>query len=216
MKTSRCATIAVVLLAGGVWRLNAQTTVDLTRQGKLGTGAIVPSQCAVGQVFFKTGSQPGANSLYVCSAASVWTMASIQAGVASGRPANCLLGQIWLATDTGAMTYCSATGSPGTWSAMLAGPAGPQGPTGANGNTVWNGTAAPSGATGANGDFYLINPTTAPCLYGPKASGNWPGTCVSLEGPAGAAGASGNTLLSGIGVPSNGSGDRKSTRLNSS
>src|ERR1035438_4277675 len=298
MKTSRCATIAVVLLAGGVWRLNAQTTVDLTRQGKLGTGAILPSQCAVGQVFFKTDTPPGANlysctsanawsvvglipmggdtsgtapattvtglqnrpvssaspsdqdalrwnaasglwapeavisvgsgtppatcwtgglylrndtannfhQLYVCSNTNVWTMASIQAGTASGRPANCLLGQTWLATDTGAMTYCSATGSPGTWSAMLAGPAGPQGPTGANGNTVWNGTAAPSGATGANGDFYLINPTTAPCLYGPKASGNWPGTCVSLEGPAGAAGASGNTLLSGIGVPSNGSG----------
>ena len=56
MKTSRCATIAVVLLASGVWRLNAQTTVDLTRQGKLGTGTIVPSQCAVGQVFFKTGA----------------------------------------------------------------------------------------------------------------------------------------------------------------
>jgi hypothetical protein len=298
MKTSRCATIAVVLLAGGVWRLNAQTTVDLTRQGKLGTGATVPSQCAVGQVFFKTSAPAGANlysctsanvwsvvgliplggdtsgtapsatvtglqgrpvssgspsdqdalrwnaasglwapeavisvgsatppatcssgglylrndtannfhQLYVCSNTNVWTMASIQAGTASGRPANCLLGQTWLATDTGAMTYCSATGSPGTWSAMLAGPAGPQGPTGANGNTVWNGTAAPSGAMGANGDFYLINPTTAPCLYGPKTSGNWPGTCVSLAGPAGAAGASGNTLLSGIGVPSNGSG----------
>jgi len=298
MKTSGCATIAVVLLAGGVWRLNAQTTVDLTRQGKLGTGAMVPSQCAVGQVFFKTDAPPGANlysctsanvwsvvgliplggdasgtapaatvtglqnrplssaspsdqdalrwnaasglwapeavisvgagtppatcstgglylrndtannfhQLYVCSNTNVWTMASIQAGAASGRPANCLLGETWLATDTGAMTYCSATGSPGTWSSTLAGPAGPQGPTGANGNTVWNGTAAPSGATGVNGDFYLMNPTTAPCLYGPKSSGNWPATCISLVGPAGAAGASGNTVLSGMGAPSNSSG----------
>src|ERR1039457_2776697 len=228
MKTSRCATIAVVLLAGGVWRLNAQTTVDLTRQGKLGTGATVPSQCAVGQVFFKTSAPAGANlysctsanvwsvvgliplggdasgtapaatvtglrgrpvssaspsdqdalrwnaasglwapeavisvgsatppatcssgglylrndtannfhQLYVCSNTNVWTMASIQAGTASGRPANCLLGQTWLATDTGAMTYCSATGSPGTWSATLAGPAGA---AGANGDTLRSG-----------------------------------------------------------------------------
>ena len=142
MKTSRWATIAVVLLASGVWRLNAQTTVDLTRQGKLGTGTIVPSQCAVGQVFFKTDAPPGA--LYVCSSTNVWVMASIQAGTGSGRPANCLLGQTWLATDTGAMTYCSATGSPGTWSSTLAGPAGPLG--GANGQVPYNnnGTAAGS------------------------------------------------------------------------
>src|ERR1035438_2042814 len=71
-------------------------------------------------------------------------MASIQAGTGSGRPAHCLLGQTWLATDTGAMTYCSATGSPGTWSSTLAGPAGPLG--GANGQIPYNnnGTAAGS------------------------------------------------------------------------
>jgi hypothetical protein len=274
----------VVLLAGGVWRLNAQTTVDLTRQGKLGTGAIVPSQCAVGQLFFKTDAPPGANlysctsanvwsmvgliplggdasgtapaaivtglqnrpvssaspsdqdalrwnatsglwapeavisvgsatppatcwtgglylrndtannfhQFYVCSNTNVWTMASIQVGTASGRPANCLLGQTWLATDTGAMTYCSATGSPGTWSSTLAGPAGPQGPAGAagaSGNTLLSGTGAPSNSSGANGDFYVRLDTS--CLYGPKASGAWPGSCTSLIGPQGATGAAG-------------------------
>jgi hypothetical protein len=133
-------------MAGGVWRLNAQTTVDLTRQGRLGTGTTVPSQCVVGQVFFTTGATAG--TLYVCSNTNVWTMASIQAGTASGRPANCLLGQTWLATDTGAMTYCSATGSPGTWSSTMSGPAGPQGLTGATGP---QGSAGATGSTGANG-----------------------------------------------------------------
>src|ERR1039458_6083873 len=251
MKTSRCATIAVVLLAGGVWRLGGQTAVDLTRQGKLGTGATVPSQCAVGQVFFKTGAPAGANlysctsanvwsvvgliplggdmsgtapgatvtglqgrpvssgspsdqdalrwnagsglwvpgavigvgsapppatcstgglylrndtadnfhQLYVCSNTNVWSMASIQAGTGLGRPANCLLGQTWLATDTGAMTYCSATGSPGTWSFTLAGPAGSQGPTGATGP---QGPQGPAGALGgASGQIPYNNSGTA-------------------------------------------------------
>jgi hypothetical protein len=293
MKTSRCATIAVVLLAGGVWRLNAQTTVDLTRQGKLGTGATVPSQCSVGQVFFKTGAPAGANlysctaanvwsvvgliplggdtsgtapaatvtgiqdrpvssanpsdqdalrwnaasglwapeavigvgsatppatcsagglylrndtannfhQFYVCSNTNVWSMASIQAGTASGRPANCLSGQTWLATDTGAMTYCSATGSPGTWSATLAGPAGA---AGANGNTLLSGIGAPPNSTGASGDFYVR--LDASCLYGPKASGVWPGSCTSLTGPQGATGATGATGAQGPQGPAGGLG----------
>lgn len=215
MKISRCATIAVVLLASGVWRLNAQTTVDLTRQGKLASGATIPSQCAVGQLYVQNDPANNFHQLYVCSNTNVWTMASVQSGQGSGRPANCIVGQTWLATDTGAMTFCAATGSPGKWSSTLAGPAGQQGPqgpagtngaSGSNGSTIWNGTAAPTAATGANGDFYVINPGTAPCLYGPKSSGNWPGTCVSLVGSAGAAGASGNTVLSGTGTPSNSSG----------
>jgi hypothetical protein len=48
---------------------------------------------------------------------------------------------------------------------------------------VLNGAGAPSNELGTNGDFYLD--TTASTLYGPKASGVWPGTGVSLVGPGG-------------------------------
>ena len=46
-----------------------------------------------------------------------------------------------------------------------------------------SGAGAPGAGVGANGDFYLD--TTAWVLYGPKASGAWPGSGTSLVGPAG-------------------------------
>ncbi len=81
------------------------------------------------------------------------------------------------------------------------GATGSVGTSGANGNTVLNGSSAPGGGTGVNGDYYLLNGN---CIYGPKASGAWPGSCTSLIGPAGAVGgtgAAGNTVLSGFGSP---------------
>src|ERR1039457_6456228 len=45
------------------------------------------------------------------------------------------------------------------------------------GATIWYGTAAPLNTVGANGDYYLN--TSSYCLYGPKAGGAWPSTCVS-------------------------------------
>jgi hypothetical protein len=259
-------TVTLLLAAGAFWRASGQTTVDLSRQGKLGTGTILPAQCTVGQIFFKTDAPAGSNlyacatpntwavmglpvlggdasgnqqsvtvkgiqgrgvsaaapadqnvlrwnaaagqwepdpvlatgsalppgtcvagslyllsdaannvqQLYVCSNTNTWSMASFRSGPAASRPANCVAGQTWLSTDTGAMTYCSVTGNPGTWSATLAGPPG------ANGNTILSGAAVPSAGTGANGDFYLD--TATDCLYGPKASGVWPGSCASLLG----------------------------------
>jgi len=155
---------AAVVLTAGAWYAAGQTAVDLTRQGKLGTGTILPATCAVGQMFFKTDAPNGANlyacansgwvtmgvpalsaagppatcaagsfylrsdtanniqQLYVCSNTNTWTMASGRSGLAANRPVNCVAGQTWLSTDTAAMTYCSATGNPGTWSATLAGP----------------------------------------------------------------------------------------------
>jgi len=77
-----------------------------------------------------------------------------------------------------------------------AGAIGPPGSTGANGNTVLNGIGAPASSLGNNGDFYLNK--TNNCLYGPKASGVWPGICTSLVGPTGATGATGATGSPGL------------------
>jgi hypothetical protein len=124
--------MALVSLAGCGWHLNGQTSLDLTRQGRLGSGTTLPAQCAVGQIFLKSNAPAGAN-LYTCAAQNLWTVVGLAQGSTASRPANCTFGQIWLATDTGAMTYCSVTGNPGTWSPMLAGPTGATGPAGANG-----------------------------------------------------------------------------------
>lgn len=120
MKTPRWIWIAWVALIGCGWQLNGQTYIDLTRQGRLGSGTTLPAQCAVGQVFFKSNAPAGAN-LYTCIAQNSWTAVGLSEGVAANRPADCTFGQIWLSTDTGAMTYCSGTGNPGTWSPTLAG-----------------------------------------------------------------------------------------------
>lgn len=58
-----------------------------------------------------------------------------------------------------------------------------RGAPGTNGNTILSGSSAPIASQGINGDFYLE--TTNSRLYGPKASGAWPGTFTSLIGPAG-------------------------------
>jgi hypothetical protein len=60
-----------------------------------------------------------------------------------------------------------------------------------SGNSVRSGTVAPSNSIGIDGDFYLRIDTS--CLYGPKASNAWPGTCVSLVGPTGLTGPPGPT-----------------------
>jgi len=115
MRIPRWTLIMLVSLTSWGWLLSGQTSIDLTRQGKLGSGTTLPAQCAVGQIFFKTDASAGAN-LYTCFAQNSWTAVGLSQGTAAGRPANCVFGQLWLSTDTGAMTYCSVTGSPGTWS----------------------------------------------------------------------------------------------------
>ena len=100
---------------------------------------------------------------------------------------------------TGSQGLTGATGPQGpigtTGAAGATGPTGATGPAGTNGNTVWNGTGAPSAGLGVNGDFYLD--TAAEKIYGPKASGAWPSTGVSLIGPTGATGATGSAGATG-------------------
>ena len=71
--------IVTLLLAVGLWRAAGQTAVDLSRQGKLGAGTVLPVRCTVGQMFLKTDAPAGAN-LYVCTAApGTWTITGMPA-----------------------------------------------------------------------------------------------------------------------------------------
>lgn len=66
---------------------------------------------------------------------------------------------------------------------VIISPTGVQGP---RGNAVLNGAGAPGPTVGINGDYYVDTtgyPTSA-ILYGPKASGTWPGSGVSVGGGA--------------------------------
>ncbi|HPQ35936.1 MAG TPA: hypothetical protein PK563_15685, partial [Tenuifilaceae bacterium] len=60
---------------------------------------------------------------------------------------------------------------------------GPQGEPGVDGKTILNGTTNPASSVGVDGDFYLNTSTNE--IFGPKASGSWPSTGVSLIGPEG-------------------------------
>jgi hypothetical protein len=107
-----------LLFAAAAWQGSGQTTsVNLTKQGRLATGTTLPAACAPGQLFLKTDAPAGGN-LYTCRSADEWTVAGQSSGPAASRPADCVAGQTWLATDTGALTYCSTSGNPGTWSAI--------------------------------------------------------------------------------------------------
>lgn len=75
------------------------------------------------------------------------------------------------------------------------GATGSDGNPGVDGRSVLNGSAAPDNSIGNNGDFYLR--TSNSTLYGPKASGVWPGSGVSLIGPQGATGATGSNGTNG-------------------
>ena len=68
------------------------------------------------------------------------------------------------------------------------------------GVTLLYGAGAPAAGTGVDGAFYLDY--TNSVLYGPKAAGAWPAG-VSLRGVTGTAG---NTVHSGSGAPSSGTG----------
>lgn len=58
---------------------------------------------------------------------------------------------------------------------------GATGVAGPSGTLVRSGSSAPQSSDGNNGDWWIE--TTNSRLYGPKASGSWPGSYVSLIGP---------------------------------
>lgn len=124
-------------------------------------------------------------------------------------------GDFYIRTTTNFIYGPKASGSWPTGVSLVGptgttGTAGTPGAAGADGRTILSGTSDPGGGTGANGDFYIRTDTHV--LFGPKASGTWPGG-FSLVGPTGSTGATGgdgddgadgvdgNTILSGSGVP---------------
>ena len=68
------------------------------------------------------------------------------------------------------------------------GATGTNGTNGTDGKTILSGSSDPTSGTGNNGDFYIN--TSSNTLFGPKASGAWPGG-TSLVGPSGTTGAAG-------------------------
>ncbi|MFE5093227.1 glycerophosphodiester phosphodiesterase [Streptomyces sp. NPDC056638] len=59
---------------------------------------------------------------------------------------------------------------------------GPEGPAG---KSILTGAGTPSPLLGANGDVYIDTTPGAVKMYGPKASGTWPSTGISLGGGGG-------------------------------
>ena len=72
------------------------------------------------------------------------------------------------------------------------------GVVGPKGSSIVGAQRAPTSADGFDGDYFLALVAGAVRLYGPKASGAWPTTFLSLVGPQGAPGPQ---ILSGGGAP---------------
>ncbi|WP_405019568.1 collagen-like protein [Kitasatospora sp. NBC_00070] len=77
---------------------------------------------------------------------------------------------------TGAQGPKGDTGNTGTTGAT-----GSTGAAGTNGTAVLNGSGSPSSGTGANGDFYIDTSGSGfIVVWGPKASGSWPGSGIKM------------------------------------
>jgi len=80
--------------------------------------ALPPGACTTGSLYLLNDTAHQLQQLYLCSNTDSWSMASFRSGAALNRPAECIAGQIWLSTDTGALTFCSAAGA---WNTVTGG-----------------------------------------------------------------------------------------------
>ena len=96
-----------------IWACTAPGTPgSWTQVGTVLTGASSPSgACTAGALYSRT----DVRQFYVCSAANAWQLASYLTDLGANRPTNCVGGQLFLATDTGALAFCAMPGNPGTW-----------------------------------------------------------------------------------------------------
>lgn len=163
-----------LLLAAGAWRAAAQTpvtTVDLTRQAKLGTGTTLPVQCTVGQIFFKTDAPDGAN-LFAC-AANGWVTVGMPAIGAAGPPGSCTAGNLYVRSDIQQLYVCSSTNS---WTMA----------------STRSGLAANRPANCVLGQTWLATDTATMTYCSVTGTpGTWSTTLAGPPGPAGATGPQG-------------------------
>ena len=96
-------------------------------------------------------------------------------------------GDYWFQIDTADIFRKTDAG----WGQPVANIKGLKGDTGPAGRTLLSGTGTPANTLGQDGDFYLDLTTTAPRLFGPKASGAWPASGISLIAGSGTVNPSG-------------------------
>jgi hypothetical protein len=91
------------------------TWSQMTAGASVATGTSAPGgSCSAGALYVRTDMQ----QFYICSATNTWQLASYGSGVSANKPANCVTGQVFLATDAGALWFCAVAGSPGTWQSL--------------------------------------------------------------------------------------------------
>jgi hypothetical protein len=124
----------------------------------------------------KVASVPDGKRVTIDQAGVLTTIPRISTYVPTvGEPAICL------AADTMIVAVGAVGGAVPTGPQGPTGPAGPAGPTGPAGPagpaTFISGSGNPASGTGVDGAFYLDTSTLR--LWGPKASGAWPGAPVA-------------------------------------
>lgn len=160
--------IAVTML--GV--ASAQTKVDLSNQSKsvdftgaqstkpFQTGATLPANCGIGQMFFVTSAPSGQNT-YGCVAADTWVPqfgSSVLGATGPTGPAG-TLGPAGATGPAGAMGPGGSAGPSGA-----TGPPGPSGTPGSTGTVIgvaFNGTPVTTGAANLATDNSTISSTTS-------------------------------------------------------
>jgi hypothetical protein len=99
--------VACLSIGCSVPALMAQTSVDLTTQGRLRVGTQLSQSCTAGQMFLVAGNT-GPATLYVCSPGGIWSAA----GLPSAGIGIAMTGGIVSVEDAVVPTYYTGTGTP--------------------------------------------------------------------------------------------------------
>jgi hypothetical protein len=95
--------VALAMVLSTALMLEGQTLIDLKSQGRnvdfsgaiatkpARVGVVLPATCSIGELFFKSDAQPGAN-LYACTATNVWTVQSVASAPSLPETTNLLKG----------------------------------------------------------------------------------------------------------------------------